>query len=58
MLPPEAIEEFKQLYLKLYGKTLSDPEARQRAENLVNLYKAVLEPERVGRIEKSDNRPA
>lgn len=41
MLPKEAIEEFKEIYKKLYGEELSDEEASKRANNLVNLYKAV-----------------
>jgi hypothetical protein len=45
MLPQEAIEEFKQIYLDLYGEVLSDAEARAKAENLVRLYEAVYGPE-------------
>jgi len=39
MLPQEAIEQFKELYLKRYGVKLSDEEASYRANNLFNLYK-------------------
>ncbi|MDD3190789.1 MAG: hypothetical protein PHI66_03820 [Candidatus Pacebacteria bacterium] len=39
MLPPEAIQEFKQLYEKRYGVKLSDEEASLRANNLFKLYK-------------------
>jgi hypothetical protein len=46
MLPKEAIEEYKELYKKRFGVVLSDAEASFRANNLVNLYKAVLGPER------------
>lgn len=42
MLPPEAIVEYKKLYRKRFGVNLSDAEASFRANNLVNLYKAVL----------------
>ena len=41
MLPKEAIEEFRKLYLQRYGIQLSDEEAAYRANNLVNLYKIV-----------------
>jgi hypothetical protein len=39
MLPQEAIEQFKELYLKRYGVKLSNEEASYRANNLFNLYK-------------------
>ncbi len=42
MLPKEAIEEYKKLYEERFGVVLSDAEASFRANNLVNLYKAVL----------------
>ena len=42
MLQKEAIEEFKQIYKKEFGVDLSDEEASYRANNLLNLYKAVL----------------
>lgn len=42
MLPRVAIEEFKKIYKKRFGVTLTDTEASFRANNLVNLYKAVL----------------
>jgi hypothetical protein len=41
MLPDEAIIEYVEIYKKLYGITLSKKEASFRANNLVNLYKAV-----------------
>lgn len=41
MLPPEAIEEFKEIYLRNYGVELSDDEASARAGNLMNLYRVV-----------------
>lgn len=46
MLPKQAIDEYKELYKKRFGVILSDAEASFRANNLVNLYKAVLGPER------------
>lgn len=42
MLPKQAIEEYKELYKKRFGVVLSDAEASFRANNLVNLYRAVL----------------
>jgi len=42
MLPKEAIKEYKILYKKRFGVDLNDVEASFRANNLVNLYKAVL----------------
>jgi len=52
MLPKEAIEEYKELYKKRFGVALSDAEASFRANNLVNLYKAVLGSEHSGTTKK------
>jgi len=41
MLPEEAIIEFQKIYKKEYGKEISHEEASFRANNLVNLYRAV-----------------
>ena len=41
MLPPEAVKEYRELYLRHYGVELSDQEAALRANNLINFYKAV-----------------
>lgn len=41
MLAHEAIEEFKRLYEKEYGITLSSEEASRRARALINLYREV-----------------
>lgn len=56
MLSKQALQEFKELYEKRYGVILSDDEASFRANNLVNLYKAVLGSEAPGtkKVEKSD----
>jgi hypothetical protein len=43
MLPPDAIKEFKEIYLKIYGIELLEEEAVLRANNLVALYQIVLE---------------
>ncbi len=42
MLPKEAVEEYKELYKNRFGVEISEEEASFRANNLVNLYKAVL----------------
>jgi len=54
MLPKEAIEEFKKIYLKRFGIELSDAEASRRANNLVNLYKAVYDEPSFGRIQDQE----
>jgi len=43
-LPPEAIEEFKQLIRDEYGVGLSDEEARESALKLLTLIKAIYKP--------------
>lgn len=45
MLPKKAIEEFKKIYKKSYGVELSDEKATDKANRLVNLYKAVYSDE-------------
>jgi len=54
MLPRGAIEEYKILYEKRFGILLSDAEASFRANNLVNLYRAVLGPEHPGATKKTE----
>lgn len=44
MLPKEAIEEYRQIYKKVFGVDLSDEEATLRANNFFNLYKVVNSP--------------
>jgi len=46
MLPQKAIEEFKKIYQKSYGVELSDEVAADKANRLVNLYKAVYSDEK------------
>ena len=41
-MPDKAVVEFKELYYKRYGISLSDVEAKEQAINLLNLYRAVL----------------
>jgi len=42
MLSKEAIEEFREIYLKTYGRELSFAEAAEQAHQLVRLFKFVL----------------
>lgn len=44
MLPGEAIEEFRAIYKKEYGEELSKEDAREKAERLFRLVKAVYSP--------------
>jgi len=41
ILTKEAIQEFKEIYKKVFKKELSDEEAFQMASNLLNLYRVV-----------------
>jgi len=43
-LSKEAVEEFKDIYYKRFGEKLSDEKAKELAERLVLLYKAVYHP--------------
>lgn len=52
MLPKEAIEEFKKICKQKFKKDLSDIEASRRANNLLNLYKAVHGAPLFGRIQE------
>ena len=56
MLPKEAIEEFKKLYKQRFKVDLSDEEASFRANNFVNLYKAVYEPGSFGESENFEGK--
>lgn len=42
MLPKEAIEKFKELYLKRYGVKLSDSEATKKAYYVFNFFKQII----------------
>ena len=44
MLPKQAIEEFKQITKKEFGKDLSDEEATRLANNFINLCKEICKP--------------
>jgi len=43
MLPKEAIEEFKDIYKKVFNEDISDEDALVRADKLLDLYKAMFE---------------
>lgn len=43
-LPKEAIDQFKEIYLREFGLELSQNEATQRANDLFNLFKTLLKP--------------
>ena len=55
MLPDEAIEEFREIYKKEYGEELSKEDARERAERLFGLVKAVYSPKQQRVEEKMNN---
>ena len=42
MLSKQAIEEFKAIYLKTYGEELSFAEAAEQAQQMLSLFKIVL----------------
>jgi len=44
MLSKEAVEEFKQIYLRKEGKKLSDKEAFELATNLILAFEAIYKP--------------
>ncbi len=44
MLPKEAIQEYKKIYLNVIGEAIDDKEAETLANDLINFYKAVYLP--------------
>lgn len=40
-LTKKSLRKFKTLYEKYFGEKLSDKEAERKADNLVNIYRAV-----------------
>ena len=44
MLSPEAVQEFKDIFERTYGRKITTAEAIRRATNLLRLYRAVLCP--------------
>ena len=55
MLSATAISEFKQLYFKHSGVSLSDQEAHEKSEALLNVYRAVYRPNIMKMEKKNDN---
>lgn len=51
MLPKKAIEEFKRIYRKSYNIELTNEEAADKANRLVQLYRAVYSDSPFGRVE-------
>jgi len=43
-LSKQAIDEFKAIYKKEFKEEISDEDARERAERLIRLYRAVYYP--------------
>lgn len=43
-LSKEAVEEFKEIYKKEFGKELSNQEALEKATNLLTLFDAIYRP--------------
>ena len=41
MLTKQAVEEFQEIYSRRYGVSLSETEAADMADTLLNLYRAV-----------------
>lgn len=39
-----AIEEFKEIYYKEFGTTISDEEAEEKGTNLISLFKIIYRP--------------
>jgi hypothetical protein len=44
MLSEKAVQKFKKLYEQRFNEKLTDKEAYQRANKLLNLYRAVYTP--------------
>lgn len=45
MLDKHSVNQFKNIYFKVYGFELSDEKAYELASNLLNLYRAVYSTE-------------
>ena len=51
----ESVQEFKVIFRKEYNKELTDEEARECGENLLRVYKALLDMDRKQKKEDSTN---
>lgn len=56
-LSKEAIKEFKEIYYKEFGKTISDEEAQEKGQNLLSLFKIIYRsiPMDKNRLESDKN---
>lgn len=43
-LSQEAIEEYKQIYQKKFGKEISDEDAREGGQSLIDLFRVIYRP--------------
>jgi hypothetical protein len=43
-LSKEAIEEYKRIYKRNFCEEISDEEAREQGENLINLFRIIYRP--------------
>lgn len=43
-LSKKAIKEFKEIYRKEFGKTISDEEAQEKGQKLLSLFKIIYRP--------------
>jgi len=43
-LSKEAIEEFKDIYYREFGRKISDEEAQEMGQNLLSLFKIIYRP--------------
>ena len=43
MLSKEAVEEFREIYSKIYGEDLSYEEAARQATSLLRLYRTIVD---------------
>ena len=60
MISQKALEEYKKIYQKQYGKTISDADALEQATKLLNLMKIVYKPmtkEEFDRVSKEQAKP-
>jgi len=53
-LSKEAIEEFKEIYKREFGKTISDEKAQELGQNLISLFKIIYRPIPVDKESKDE----
>ncbi|MGQ9777902.1 MAG: hypothetical protein ACUVQ9_11910 [Thermodesulfobacteriota bacterium] len=53
-LNKEAIEEFKEIYKREFGKTISDEKAQELGQNLISLFKIIYRPIPVAKESKNN----